>query len=80
MRPAVIRRAASGEPFNPNGHNAAHRSLPFGSHVMVTNPSNGKSVTVTINDREPYTRGITLDLARGAARAIGQRVCMSVSN
>jgi rare lipoprotein A len=60
---------------------AAHRTLPFGSRVTVTNPQNGSSVTVTINDRGPFTRGVTLDLAYGAARAIGmhgtQWVCMS---
>jgi rare lipoprotein A len=48
--------------------------------VTVTNPRAGKSVTVVINDRGPFTRGVTLDLARGAARAIGmnqtQWVCM----
>jgi rare lipoprotein A len=41
---------------------AAHRTLPFGSRVTVTNPQNGKSVTVVINDRGPFTRGFTLDL------------------
>jgi rare lipoprotein A len=60
---------------------AAHRTLAFGSQVTVTNPENGRSVTVTINDRGPFTRGVTLDLARGAAHAIGmsgtQWVCMS---
>ena len=75
------RRTASGAAFNPAGLTAAHRSLPFGSRVTVTNPRNGQSVTVTINDRGPFTRGVTLDLARGAARAIGmsgtQAVCMS---
>ena len=75
------RRTASGAAFNPNGHTAAHRSMPFGSRVTVTNPRNGQSVTVTINDRGPFTRGVSLDLARGAARSIGmtstQQVCMS---
>jgi rare lipoprotein A len=75
------RRTASGAPFNPSGYTAAHRTLPFGSRVTVTNPRNGQSVTVTINDRGPFNRGITLDLARGAARAIGmngtQQVCVS---
>jgi len=75
------RRTASGAAFDPNGHTAAHRTLPFGSRVTVTNPRNGRSVTVTINDRGPFTRGVTLDLARGAARSIGmtgtQHVCMS---
>jgi rare lipoprotein A len=75
------RRTASGQAFDPKGYTAAHRSLPFGSRVTVTNPENAKSVTVVINDRGPFTRGVTLDLARGAARAIGmyrtQWVCMS---
>jgi rare lipoprotein A len=74
------RRTASGQPFNPSGYTAAHRTLPFGSRVTVTNPQNGNSVTVVINDRGPFTRGVTLDLSRGAARAIGmhgtQWVCM----
>jgi rare lipoprotein A len=74
------RRTASGETFNPSGHTAAHRTLPFGSRVTVTNPQNGNSVTVVINDRGPFTRGVTLDLSRGAARAIGmhgtQWLCM----
>jgi rare lipoprotein A len=75
------RRTASGHAFNSGGHTAAHRTLPFGSRVTVTNPRNGRSVTVVINDRGPFTRGVTLDLARGAARSIGmhstQWVCMS---
>jgi rare lipoprotein A len=75
------RRTASGQGFNAGGLTAAHRTLPFGSQVAVTNPANGRSVTVTINDRGPFTRGVTLDLARGAAHAIGmtgtQWVCMS---
>jgi len=73
-------RTASGQAFDPGGYTAAHRSLPFGSRVTVTNPENGKSVTVVINDRGPFTRGVTLDLTRGAANAIGmnrtQWVCM----
>jgi rare lipoprotein A (peptidoglycan hydrolase) len=74
------RRTASGQTFDPGGHTAAHRTLPFGSRVTVTNPQNGRSVTVVINDRGPFTRGVTLDLTRSAARAIGmyrtQWVCM----
>jgi rare lipoprotein A len=74
------RRTASGQAFDARGLTAAHRTLPFGSQVTVTNPDNGKSVTVVINDRGPFTRGITLDLAHGAALAIGMRgtqwVCM----
>jgi rare lipoprotein A len=75
------RRTSSGQAFDSDGHTAAHRTLPFGSQVTVTNPENGKSITVTINDRGPFTRGITLDLSRGAAHAIGmqgtQWVCMN---
>jgi rare lipoprotein A len=74
------RRTASGQAFNANGLTAAHRTLPFGSQVTVINPQTGASVTVVINDRGPFTRGVTLDLSRGAARAIGMRgtqwVCM----
>lgn len=73
-------RTASGQAFNAGGLTAAHRTLPFGSRVTVVNPQNGKSVVVEINDRGPFTSGVTLDLARGAASAIGmhgtQWVCM----
>jgi len=76
------RRTASGQVFDSAGCTAAHRTLPFGSRVAVMNPETGRSATVVINDRGPFTRGVTLDLARGAARAIGmsrtQWVCMSV--
>lgn len=60
-------QTASGEPFDPNGLTAAHRTLPFNTLVRVINPANGKSVDVRINDRGPF--GSTtrcLDLARGA--------------
>jgi rare lipoprotein A len=74
------RRTASGQAFDSTAYAAAHRTLPFGSQVTVTNPRNGKSVAVVINDRGPFTRGVTLDLTRSAARAIGmsgtQWVCM----
>jgi peptidoglycan lytic transglycosylase len=67
------RRTASGERFNPNGFTAAHRTLPFGTRLAVTNPANGRTVVVRINDRGPFVRGVSLDLARGAAFAIGMR-------
>ncbi|MBR0797990.1 septal ring lytic transglycosylase RlpA family protein [Bradyrhizobium jicamae] len=74
------RRTANGQLFNSAGLTAAHRTLPFGSQVTVMNPQNGSSVTVTVNDRGPFTHGVTLDLSLGAARAIGMRgtqwVCM----
>jgi rare lipoprotein A len=64
-------RTASGARFNPGGLTAAHRSLPFGTRVRVTNLSNGRSVTVTINDRGPFIKGRVIDLSRGAASIIG---------
>ncbi len=65
------RRTANGERFNQNAYTAAHRSLPFGTKVKVTNLHNGRSVTVRINDRGPFIRGRIIDLAAGAAKAIG---------
>jgi rare lipoprotein A len=65
------KRTASGEPANPGGMTAAHRSLPFGTRVMVTNRKNGRSVVVRINDRGPFVRGRVIDLSTAAARAIG---------
>ena len=53
------------------GFTAAHRSLPFGTRVRVTNRDNGRSVVVRINDRGPFIRGRVIDLSRPAARAIG---------
>jgi rare lipoprotein A len=65
------RHTASGQPFNPHGMTAAHRTLPFGTRLNVTNPRTGKTVNVLINDRGPYVRGVSLDLSLGAAQAIG---------
>ncbi|WP_240974124.1 septal ring lytic transglycosylase RlpA family protein [Nonomuraea composti] len=62
---------ASGERFNPAAMTAAHKTLPLGSKVRVTNPNNGESVTVRINDRGPYVGGRCLDLSRAAFAAIG---------
>jgi rare lipoprotein A len=59
-------RTANGERFDPNGLTAAHKTLPFNTRVRVTNPANGKSVIVRINDRGPFISGRCLDLARGA--------------
>lgn len=64
-------RTANGERFRPDGLTAAHKTLPFGTKVEVTNISNDKSVVVRINDRGPFTKGRTIDLSRGAARQIG---------
>ena len=62
---------ASGEPFRPDGLTAAHKKLPFGTRVKVTNPRTGASTIVIINDRGPFTRGRDIDLSLGAARVIG---------
>ncbi|HEY7459080.1 MAG TPA: septal ring lytic transglycosylase RlpA family protein [Xanthobacteraceae bacterium] len=64
-------KTANGERFHPEGMTAAHRTLPFGTQVRVTHARTKRSVVVRINDRGPFTRGITIDLARGAARQIG---------
>jgi rare lipoprotein A len=65
------RLAANGERFNMHAMTAAHRSLPFGTRLQVTNMKNGRSVVVRISDRGPYVRGRILDLSLGAAQAIG---------
>ncbi|MBL8907121.1 MAG: septal ring lytic transglycosylase RlpA family protein [Rhizobiales bacterium] len=65
------KRTANGESFNPNGFTAAHRTLKFGTRVKVTNLRNGQSVIVRINDRGPFIAGRIIDLAYGAARAVG---------
>lgn len=65
------RRTASGERFDNGAMTAAHRSLPFGSLVRVTNPANGRSVVVRINDRGPFTRGRMIDVSRAAAEQLG---------
>jgi rare lipoprotein A len=65
------RKTANGERFNMNRLTAAHRSLPFGTKVRVTNQKNGKSVVVRINDRGPFVGKRVIDLSRGAANAVG---------
>jgi rare lipoprotein A len=65
------RLTANGERFNPNGLTAAHRKLPFGTKVKVTNLRNGKSVIVRINDRGPFIKNRVIDLSLGAAKVIG---------
>ena len=65
------RRTASGERFDQEGLTAAHRSLPLGTRVRVTNLENGRSVIVTVTDRGPFVRGRVIDLSRGAARRLG---------
>lgn len=65
------RRTASGERFNTHALTAAHRSLPFGSRIQVTNERTGRSVVVRINDRGPFAKGRVIDLSKAAAQAVG---------
>jgi rare lipoprotein A len=65
------RRTASGEIFDTNKFTAAHKTLPFGTLVLVTNLDNGKTAVVRINDRGPFVAGRIIDLSRAAAAAIG---------
>ena len=65
------KKTASGETFNADALTAAHKSLPFGTELMVVNPENGKSVKVRVNDRGPYVKGRQLDLSEQAAEELG---------
>lgn len=65
------RKTANGERYKANELTAAHRTLPFGTRVKVTNVHNGKSVVVRINDRGPFVRGRIIDLSRAAFANIG---------
>jgi rare lipoprotein A len=64
-------KTASGEVSNSENLTAAHRSLPFGTMVRVTNSQNGRTVVVRINDRGPFAPGRVIDLTSAAARALG---------
>ncbi len=64
-------RTASGERFDQQGLTAAHRQLPFGTRVVVTNLSNKRNVVVRINDRGPHSRGRLIDVSKGAAEELG---------
>ena len=64
-------RTANGEYARASGFTAAHKTLPFGTKVRVTNTRNGRSVVVRINDRGPYVRGRVIDLTPAGAHAIG---------
>ncbi|MFP4106468.1 MAG: septal ring lytic transglycosylase RlpA family protein [Phycisphaerae bacterium] len=65
------KKTASGEVFDQTALTAAHRTLPFGTRVRVTNLANGKSVVVRVNDRGPFVKGRIIDLSRAAAEEIG---------
>ncbi|MCO5072348.1 MAG: septal ring lytic transglycosylase RlpA family protein [Rhizobiaceae bacterium] len=83
---ALTSKTASGERMNPAAMTAAHRSLPFGTKVAVTNKRNGKTVVVRINDRGPFIKGRVIDLSKAAARQLGfvgaghAPVCMSAQS
>jgi len=62
---------ANGELFDMHAMTAAHKTLPFGTKVRLTNPSNGRSVVVRINDRGPFIPGRVIDVSRAAARKLG---------
>lgn len=64
-------KTANGEHASPRKLTAAHRTLPFGTRVRVTNRRNGRSVVVRINDRGPYVRGRVIDLTPAGAHALG---------
>ncbi|MEO3997146.1 septal ring lytic transglycosylase RlpA family protein [Mesorhizobium sp. CAU 1732] len=80
---ALTSKTASGERMNPAAMTAAHRSLPFGSKMIVTNQRNGKSVVVRINDRGPFIKGRVIDLSKAAAQKLGfiksghTKICMT---
>lgn len=82
---ALHSKTASGERMNPAAMTAAHRTLPFGTKLKVTNQRNGKSVIVRINDRGPFIKGRVLDLSKAAAKTLGfvssghTKVCMNKS-
>jgi rare lipoprotein A len=79
---ALYSKTASGERMNPAELTAAHRTLPFGTKLKVTNQRNGKSVVVRINDRGPFIKGRVIDLSKAAANRLGfvgaghTKICM----
>jgi rare lipoprotein A len=70
-RPHHGRRTSSGEIYDMNKLTAAHRTLPLGTRLLVTNRENGRTVEVRINDRGPFRRDRVLDLSYAAARQLG---------
>lgn len=65
------RRMSNGEYYHPDSMTCAHRTLPFGTRILVTNPRNGNQVVVRVTDRGPYVRGRVIDLSYAAARELG---------
>jgi peptidoglycan lytic transglycosylase len=67
----AFRRTSSGEMFDPHEMTAAHRTLPFGTKIRVTNLANGRRVVLRVNDRGPYRKGRVVDVSYAAARKLG---------
>jgi rare lipoprotein A len=67
------KETASGEPFDQNALTAAHKSLPFGSRIEITNLENDRSVVVRVNDRGPFADGRIVDVSLAAAKALGMK-------
>lgn len=67
----AFRRTASGEMFDPHEMTAAHRTLPFGTRIRVTNLANGRRIVLRVNDRGPYRKGRVIDVSYAAARKLG---------
>ena len=73
------RKTANGERFNMHALTAAHRTLPLGTQVRVTNTTTGQSIVVRINDRGPYVGRRVIDLSKASAQAIGMSGLAKVS-
>jgi len=65
------RKTANGSKFDPNAMTVAHRKLPFGTILVLTNPENGNSIRVIVNDRGPFKKDKELDVSRGVADVLG---------
>jgi len=65
------KKTADGKKFDPTKYSVAHRTLPFGTMLRLTNVSNGNTIEAIVNDRGPFVKGKELDVSRGAAQALG---------
>ena len=65
------KKTANGERFDPNKYSVAHRTIPFGTMLRLTNVSNGNTLEVVVNDRGPFVRNKEIDVSRGAAQTLG---------
>ena len=65
------KKTADGRKYNPNKYSVAHRTLPFGTMLRLTNVANGNTIEAIVNDRGPFVKNKELDVSRGAAQALG---------